>query len=76
MTLGKLGDVWNVTTIRSQTRKALQGQNDRFYTERVAIVVKLDARQPQHGRIRRVQVQFRPFLYRRSTSAMRDQYSA
>ena len=64
--LGKLDDVWNVTTIRSQTREALEGQNDLFNTERVIIVVKLDARQPQHARVRRIQVQLRPFLYGRS----------
>lgn len=30
--LSQLDDAWNVTTIRSQTREALQGQNDLFNT--------------------------------------------
>jgi hypothetical protein len=46
MPLGKLDKVWNVTTIRSQTRETLQGQNDLFNTNRVTTVVKLDARLP------------------------------
>jgi hypothetical protein len=51
MSQSQLDDVWNVTTIRSQTREAFESQNDLFNTTGAAIVIELNARQPQHARV-------------------------
>jgi hypothetical protein len=70
--LGQLDDVWNVTTIRNQTREPIKRQNDLFNTDGVTVVVIPDARQPHNARIGPIQVQLRPFLYGRNAGALRD----